>query len=54
MGSIWEMGRSSDRGNSSRGDARLLSVYDLSEKIGFPARGRFMIFRTFCGFVGEK
>ena len=40
-GSIWKMGRSSDRGISSRGDARLFYFDDFSEKIGFPARGRF-------------
>ena len=44
MGSIWKMGRSSDRGNSSRGDARLFYLYDFSEEIGFPACGRFMCF----------
>ena len=46
------MRRSSDRGNSSRGDARLF--YGFSEKIGFPARGHFMIFRTFLEIFDEK
>merc|ERR1711903_275519 len=32
MGSIWKMGRPSSRQNSSRGDARLFSFYDFSEK----------------------
>ena len=51
MGFIWKMGRSSDRQISSRGDARLFYFHDFSEKIGFPARGRFHdfcdIFRDF-------
>ena len=28
--------------------------YDFSEKNGFPAHGRFMIFRTFSGIFNEK
>ena len=32
MGSIWKMGRSSGRQNSSRGYARLFYVYDFSDK----------------------
>ena len=50
MGSIWKMGRSSGRQNSSRGDARLFYFHDFSDTIGFPARGRFMIFRTCSEF----
>ena len=53
-GSIWKMGRSSGRQNSSRGDARLFYLYDFSEKIGFPARGRFMIFRTVSEMFDEN
>ena len=54
MGSIWKMGRSSGRQNSSRGDARLFDVYDFSDKHSFPARGRFMIFQTVFGIFDEK
>ena len=46
--------RSSDRGNSSRGDARLFYFHGFSEEIGFPARGHFMIFRTFFEIFDEK
>ena len=35
------MGRALDRGNSSRGDARLFYFHYFIEQIGFPARGRF-------------
>ena len=54
MGAIWKIGRSSDRGNSSRGDARLFYFYDLSETDGFAAHGRFMTFRTFFEIFDEK
>ena len=54
MGSIWKMGRSSDRGNSSRGDARLFYFYDFSEEKDFPDCGRFMIFRTCFEIFDEK
>ena len=47
MGSIWKMGRSSDRDKLSRGDARLFELHHFAEqKNAFPARGRFMMFRT--------
>ena len=54
MGSIWKMGRSSDRGNSSRGDARLFYFDDFSIEIGFPAGGHFKIFRMFFEIFDEK
>ena len=44
MGSIWKMGRSADRENLSRGDARffvLCPFVSQTKKNGFPAAGRF-------------
>ena len=47
LGSILKMGSSSDRQNSSRGDARLVYLYPFPEKLGFPARGCFHEFGRF-------
>ena len=50
LGSTWKMGSSLDRGNSSRGNARLYFVYNFLENIGFPARGRV---HDFCRFSSK-
>ena len=53
MGSIWKIGRSSDRQNPSRGDARFFYV-SFSRNNGFPAAERFHDFDRFSLFVSQN
>ena len=43
IGSLWKRGRSSEREDVSRGDARLFLLYDFPEILVFPPLDVFMI-----------